>query len=176
MTNPNNSDDGGSLEKINKAIQLVCRRSIGVLDTNFLCQSIGILNPPTPLTVREDSSIRDALAVLREARAGCLLVLSAKGSLVGIFSERDCLLKVVPQFEQMVDRGISEVMTREPVTQSIDGTIGFALTLMSEGGFRHIPIVDESGVPTGLLSVKEVMDYIVAKFIDDALAFDPNAP
>lgn len=176
MTNPNDSDERGSLDKINKAIQLICRRSIGVLDTNFLCQSVGVLNPPTPLTIREDASVREALAVLRDARAGCLLVLSANGSLVGIFSERDCLLKVVPQFEQMVDKSISEVMTRNPVTQGVDCTIGFALTLMSEGGFRHIPIVDEAGIPTGLLSVKEVMDYIVAKFIDDALAFDPNAP
>jgi CBS domain-containing protein len=80
----------------------------------------------------------------------------------------------VPHFDQMRSEPISSVMTRDPVTQSVDCTIGFALTLMSEGGFRHIPVVDEAGYPISLLSVKEVMDFIVGRFIDDALAYNPE--
>ncbi|NDC38886.1 MAG: CBS domain-containing protein [Proteobacteria bacterium] len=172
MTNRNDDATGAKLKRANEAIAMVCHRSVGVVDTNFLCQTIGGIRLPAPLCVSEETIVSDALAMLKEARAGCLLVVAASGAVSGIFSERDCLLKVVPDFEEMSRKRMSEIMTRDPVTQTVDCTIGFALTLMSEGGFRHIPIVDDKGHPISLLSVKEVMDHIVARFIDDALAFD----
>ena len=174
MTSQGDGSSNQRLKRANEALNLVCHRPIGVMDTNFLCQTIGVINLPTPLCVAEDTLVAEALTKLREARIGCLLVVSADGVVTGIFSERDCLLKVVPTFEEMCQKKISELMTREPVTQTVDCTIGFALTLMSEGGFRHIPVVDEQGHPISLLSVKEVMDYIVGRFVDEALAFDPG--
>ena len=174
MTNRVDNSGTKKLAKLNEAIGMVCHRALGVMDANFLCQTIGVIKLPVPLCVAEDTKIHDALAKLGEARIGCLLVVAPDGKVSGIFSERDCLLKVVPHFDKMRSEPISSVMTRDPVTQSVDCTIGFALTLMSEGGFRHIPVVDEAGHAVSLLSVKEVMDFIVGRFIDDALAFNPE--
>lgn len=174
MTSRGDNSGSRKLAKLNEAIGMVCHRSLGVMDANFLCQTIGVIKLPAPLCISEGTKIQEALAKLGEARIGCLLVLAPDGKVSGIFSERDCLLKVVPHFDKMRTEPISSVMTRDPVTQSVDCTIGFALTLMSEGGFRHIPVVDEAGHPISLLSVKEVMDFIVGRFIDDALAYNPE--
>lgn len=174
MTNRSDGSGNPKVKKANEAINMVCNRAIGVMNTNFLCQTIGVINLPTPLCISEETSVGEALGKLRDARIGCLLVVSPEGCVSGIFSERDCLLKVVGDFDVMRQKKISELMTRDPVTQTVDCTIGFALTLMSEGGFRHIPVVDDKGHPVSLLSVKEVMDYIVGRFVDEALAFEPG--
>ena len=160
------------LGRINEAIHMVCNRTLGVLDSNFLCKSLGVLNPRVPHCISDSTLMSKALEDLRQQQVGCLLVLDGDGKLAGIFSERDCLTKIVPEFQKWLDRPIRDAMTKEPVTQTLDSTIGFALTLMSEGGFRHLPIVDEQGQPTGIISVKDVMDYIVRSFINDALAFE----
>ena len=163
------------LSQVNEAIQLACDRSFGVLDSGFMCQSISIVNPPAPLCVGEDTSVSDVLAILRRERVGCVLVTDQSGKLVGIFSERDCILKVTENFTAVIKEPVSAIMTRDPVTQTPDATIAFALNLMSQGGFRHIPIVDSEGVPTGLISVKDVVDYMVGRFVDDILSLDLTA-
>ena len=58
-------------------------------------------------------------------------------------------------------------MTRDPFTIKPNSPVAFALSLMSEGGFRHVPIVDEDGMPISTLSVRDIVDYVVAKVSDD---------
>ncbi|MCB0359791.1 MAG: CBS domain-containing protein, partial [Bdellovibrionales bacterium] len=58
---------------------------------------------------------------------------------------------------------LSEVMTSSPHTQTMTSTMAFCLTMMSEGGYRHIPIVDDDDIPIGLVSVKDIVDYIVGQ-------------
>ncbi len=56
-------------------------------------------------------------------------------------------------------------MTPQPVAQPPDVTIAHVLNLMSVRGFRHIPLVDEQHVPVGIISVKDIVDYITGEFI-----------
>jgi CBS domain-containing protein len=56
-------------------------------------------------------------------------------------------------------------MTAKPVTERPDVSLAFALNLMSNGGFRHVPIVDQDNMPIGILSVKDVIDHIVQKMV-----------
>jgi CBS domain-containing protein len=56
-------------------------------------------------------------------------------------------------------------MTADPVRERPETTIAFALTLMSNGGFRHLPIVDDEDQPIGILSVKDVVDFLVQKMM-----------
>jgi CBS domain-containing protein len=63
-------------------------------------------------------------------------------------------------------------MTKEPMTVTPEVTLAYALNLMSQGGFRHLPVVDDAGRPSGVLSVKDVIDLIVSQFVEDALALE----
>lgn len=157
---------------IENAIHTACKASFGVLDTNFLCRSISVLQPHKPLSVKQTDSIESVLQLLRSNKIGCVLVTGQDGKLSGIFSERDVLLKVISGYPANKAQPVSEFMTPDPVTQPPDATIGFVLNLMSTGGFRHMPILDGDGLALGIVSVKDVIDFIVKSFTDDLLAFD----
>ena len=157
---------------IETAIRTACKASFGVLDTNFLCRSVSVLQPHKPLSVSEGESVESVLRLLRSNKVGCVLVNGSDGRLSGIFSERDVLLKVIEGYPANKDLAVSEFMTRDPVTQAPDATIGFVLNLMSTGGFRHMPILDADGLALGIVSVKDVIDFIVKSFTDDLLSFD----
>lgn len=157
---------------IENAINTACKTSFGVLDTNFLCRSVSVLQPHKPLSVKPDDSVEAVIQLLRSNKVGCVLVSDNAGKLVGIFSERDVLLKVIEGYPKNKDHPVSEYMTPDPVTQQPDATIGFVLNLMSTGGFRHMPILDADGFALGIVSVKDVVDFIVKSFTDDLLSFN----
>ena len=157
--------------QISEAVRLLTQPRLGVLDQNFLCQSVGVLNLAPAITIQETQSLEDALRLLRDNRIGCLVVTNKNNVITGIFSERDCVLKVLEWSREEFSKPVSEYMTKDPIAQAPDSTIGFALQLMSQGGFRHLPIIDEQNHPIGLLSVKDVVDYMVEKFTDDLLNF-----
>ncbi len=159
---------------IENAIHTACKASFGVLDTNFLCRSISVLQPHKPLSVKSDDDVESVVGLLRANKVGCVLVTDHNGKLVGIFSERDVLLKVIQGYPGNKGKPVSEFMTPDPVTQQPDATIGFVLNLMSTGGFRHMPILDSDGLAFGVVSVKDVIDFIVKSFTDDLLSFDTS--
>ncbi len=157
---------------IEQAIQSACQVSFGVLDTNFLCRSVSVLEPKKPLAVRDTDNLETVVSLLQKNRVGCVLVLGERDTLRGIFSERDVMLKVVDRYEALKSKPIKEFMTPDPVTQPPDATIGFVLNLMSSGGFRHMPIVAADGTAIGIVSVKDVVDFIVRSFTDALLNFE----
>jgi len=163
-------------EEINVAIRQACQRSFGVLDSSFLCRSVSTLEPRPPLCVGVETSLEEVLALLKRERIGCVLITGENGKLTGIFSERDLVLKVCPELESKLPRPVREFMTADPVAEGPDASIAWALTLMSHGGFRHLPIVDGTGIPVGIISVKDVVDAIVASSIDDLLEFEGELP
>lgn len=157
---------------LEKSIQNACSTSIGVLDSGFLCRSISVLNPKNPICVAENTTVSQTVEHLRSNRVGCVLVVSPKGKLVGIFSERDLLLKVMDDYPVKAGKPITLFMTKDPVAEGPDATIAFALNLMSSGGFRHLPLVDAEGGPIGIVSVKDVVDFIVESFTASLLNLD----
>ncbi len=155
------------LDQVGELLINACRRDVGVLSGSFLCQSLSSLNPRVPLCVSTDTKVEKVLEILRDNKIGCVCVTDQSNKLVGIFSERDCLIKITSKFNSALNEPIECYMTKDPVTQTSDGTIAFTLTLMSEGGFRHLPVVDESGSPVGMISIKDVIDAIVSRFFSD---------
>jgi CBS domain-containing protein len=143
----------------------VCGTGGEALSLSVLCESIGTIGLQEPEIVRTGTSIEECVQKLKESKRGSLVVVNASGKLVGIFTERDCVRKLfctTPCFQDPIET----VMTPDPVREHALATIAFALTLMSHGGFRHLPIVDEDDSPIGILSVKEVMDFLVAKMLE----------
>lgn len=171
MSEKNNASDFGAGE-MGEAIRTACDRRLGVLDSHFMCKSVGNIPSKQPICAHPEDSVEKVLGMLRENKTGCVVVIDETGATLGIFSERDFVIKISGDYTARMSRPISEYMTREPMTVTADCTLAFALNLMSQGGFRHLPIVDERGRPNAVLSVKDVVDVIVGQFVSDVMALE----
>lgn len=162
-------------ERIDEELTILAERTARkrgpVVDQQTLEQPIARLEPRAPLCVEQTATLADAVAAMREHRVGCMLVVDAGGYLVGIFTERDLLLRLE---DTDLSRGIRPYMTPEPETLGLDDPIAFALNLMSVGGFRHVPLVDEEGRPVGMVSVKDVVNFLADVFSQHVLTIPPN--
>jgi len=141
--------------------------TIGVLDKRFLSRSLGLLNPKPPLLVKDSATLRDALEVLQANKVGCVIITDDKGKIAGIFSERDVVLKICLNDIDLDTTCITEYMTHNPSTTEMTATMAYALNMMSHGGYRHLPIVDETNCPLGIISVKDIVDYLVDTLVGD---------
>lgn len=141
----------------------------GVLDNRFLSQSVGLLEPPEPIVAYEDEPVKRALQILKENKIGCVVVVGQDDTLKGIFSERDVLLKLVLEDVDINDTLMRDIMTKNPQSVEPTSSVAFALNLMSEGGFRHLPIVDEENIPVGIFSCKDIIDFISKGLTKDLL-------
>ncbi len=118
------------------------------------------LKPRPAGTLREAATIRAAVQLMLEEKLGAVIV-EREGQPVGIFTERDLMRRVVAAGIGL-DRALEEVMTPDPETLGLDDGIAYALNRMTVGGFRNIPIVDENEALVGIISQREVVNYIVS--------------
>lgn len=105
-------------------------------------------------------------AMQREHR-GCVLVTddgTERSKLTGIFTERDVLFRIVDRGRNPAALPIGDVMTSDPDTLSVHASIAYVLNKMSIGGFRHIPVVDDEHRPACVISVRDVVSFLVAAF------------
>lgn len=156
---------------VSAAIRAMCSKSFGVLDSNFLCKSLSMMHPPEPLCLGEDATVAQAVEEMQKHKIGCILVVDRQRKLVGIFTERDCMLKIIGKEIDLKSTPIVDLMTRDPVSERPDTTTAYALNLMSQGGFRHLPLVDADKVPIGIISIKNIVDFIVDTLTTDLLNF-----
>jgi CBS domain-containing protein len=125
------------------------------------------------LAVDEQASLDEALRLMRERKQGCVLV-THDGKLSGIFTERDVLMKIVGTRIDLDRTPIRPYMTREPQTLPNDASVAYALNKMVVEGFRHVPLVDAQGRPTGVVSMREVVEYVANSFPKDVLNLPPE--
>ncbi len=144
-----------------------------VLDESLLREPIATLGLNPPVCVDEQASVAAAIALMQERHIGCVLV-TREERLVGIFTERDVLNDVVGRAIDPAATRVSELMTSDPETLPSTGAIARALNKMSLGGFRHLPVVDADGRPVSVVSVKDIVDYLVDFFAHDILTLPPE--
>ena len=113
------------------------------------------VSPATP--------VQDAIQTMRAMRTPGVLVVDA-GVLVGLFTEKDFLNRVVAAELLPGETRVGEVMTPSPEVLGPDHPVALAINRMAIGGFRNVPIVDEHGRPLGLLSVRDVVDHLAEIF------------
>jgi CBS domain-containing protein len=146
-------------------------KQMGMLDQRFLARSIGLLPPPDPIVVYETDSINKAVVHLQKEKHGAVLVVDRNDIVTGIFTERDAVLKVLGKDASFLEEPIANVMTKNPQSCQMTTTVAFALTMMSKGGYRHIPVVDEGNHPVGILTVKMIIDFLVQSISHDVQSF-----
>jgi CBS domain-containing protein len=132
------------------------------LARNLRVESVSRLGLSPPRAVTPAQSVAEAVALMRRDNSGCLLV-CAEDRLVGIFTERDLLRRVLATGRPLSTR-LADCMTPDPVVVSPSAPISTALRLMEEGGYRHLPVIDETGRPVGVLSVKRIVHYLAEHF------------
>jgi CBS domain-containing protein len=116
------------------------------------------LGAPAPQLIDADTPIDEAIARMQAENIDCLLV-TERGALVGIFTDRDAILKVAGRPSSGLT--IGEVMTHDPVILRSGDPVAVAINKMAVGGFRHVPIVDR-GEPTGVVSARDVFRHLAA--------------
>jgi CBS domain-containing protein len=108
-----------------------------------------------PIAVTPSATISDVVHVLAEKRIGAVLVLDGE-QLVGILSERDVVRSLAKQAGATLDLTAGDLMTHSPTTTSPDASVADAMEIMSDGRFRHLPVM-ENGKLIGLVSIGDVV-------------------
>jgi len=125
-----------------------------------------ILEPRALVTATPQSSVAEAAVLMKGHRVGAVLVVE-EGRLVGIFTERDAVYRVMAAGRDPFATRLAEVMTRDPKTVEPGETFGYALLLMHEHGFRHAPVVVD-GRPIGVVSARHALDPDLEEFAAEA--------
>jgi CBS domain-containing protein len=129
---------------------------------NLKIDSVSRLHPTAPRQVSPHQTVGEAVETMRREHVGCLLVCTGQ-QLVGIFTERDLMRRVLAVGKPLTVP-VSECMTPDPVAVHPKDPISAAVRRMEQGGYRHLPVVDERGRPLGVLSVKRIVHYLVEHF------------
>ena len=125
-------------------------------------------------TMEANTSLRDVLSQMQTTHCHNALILQ-NGKLVGIFTERDVLMKVADNKEAL-DKPVSDFMTRDPITLSKAATAADALALMARHHIRNVPIVEDDGTVVGNFTHFSVLDFLAEQFPDITLASYPVYP
>ena len=125
---------------------------------------IKIAQVPPP-TVTVDATVLEAVWSMQNARAGATAVLEGE-QLVGIFSERDVMLRVVAAQRDAAATKVQQVMTSPVKSVTEEQDAGDALELMVSNHVRHLPILDDQGGLTGLISIRNLLQHHVEELAD----------
>jgi CBS domain-containing protein len=124
-------------------------------ETRIYNQLVGDYMRAAPPTVPAGTPARDAIARMSEAAASALLVVDAGAALKGIVTERDVTRRIA--FRLGPDAPIDQAMTAPVATIRADDYLFHGVARMRQAGLRHMPVVDGSGAPVGLLDLHEAL-------------------
>jgi CBS domain-containing protein len=113
-------------------------------------------------SVEPSTTIKQTVNAMVANHAGYATVMK-DGKLVGVFTERDFLNRVVVA-KQNVNQPVEQFMTPSPVTIHYRATMQETVELLENKGLRHLPVVGDDGIPIGVLSIKDVVHYLVQYF------------
>jgi len=127
------------------------------------------------VTVGPEATVAKAVELMKRRKVSAVLVVAKRKprKLLGIFTERDFMARAL-EARGFGRLRIDKVMTRDPETLSARDSVAYALNKMNVGRFRHVPIVDGDGTPTGIISARDLIDFIVELCPEEILNLPPQ--
>ena len=139
-------------------------RADTVIERSLMEDPIACLQPIRPLTADPDAALDVAIRRMRDHGIGCLLVVTGEGVLAGVLTERDLLQKVAGLGLDMARCQVKDFMSAVPESGRPEHPLGYALQRMIVRDIRSLPLVDEAGRPTGIVSSRDVITYMATRF------------
>ena len=131
---------------------------------DIFTKPIEMLGPRQPVCLDRQTRLAEVIARLKGKNVGCILVTNERGELIGIFTEGDAQYKVAGLIRDLESVPVESFMTPRPSVLRSDSPISQALHLMGLHGFRHVPLVDGEGKPTGFISFRDIVRFIEQNF------------
>ncbi len=151
------------------------------LDTEFrkledalLSDEVRLLAPSEPIRLSPDASVAEAVARMVDNRRAGVVIVDSGGRLIGIFTERDLLTRVVRQGRDLSRTRIGDVMTASPEALAPNDRICFAINRMHNAGYRTVPLVDGEHRPIGIVTVNDVVGWLARVFPEAILNLRPG--
>lgn len=133
---------------------------------------VGQLERHPLLSLPPDTTLECAIALMNQHERGAVLVVKDDAQLIGIFTERDVLRRVLPRGLSLARTPLADVMTAQPDVLPEHATLAQALRTMARSRYRHLPVVDEQGRPLTIVSMRRIIQFVCEAFPQQIL----NAP
>jgi len=146
-------------------------------DTQLLQEPVTVLSTRSPLIFSESAPTSEAMRAMQSEHSGVVLITedgTAGSPLLGVFTERDILLRVINRGRNPAETPLKEVMSADPEFLQADARVAWVLNMMSVGGFRHVPVVNVRGCPVAVISVRDVVEFLVEAFPNEILNLPPD--
>lgn len=110
-----------------------------------------------------DTTIKKAVRILNKYRIGSLIVLNSDGDIEGILTERDVMIKLANTDDLVGNLPVRSIMTPKEklIIGSGEDTLEHLMNIMMDNKIRHIPIVDKDGILQGLISIRDIIRFLL---------------
>lgn len=120
------------------------------------------------VTIAPIATLAQAARLLTSKRIGAAVVMQG-GQLLGMLSERDIVRAIAVSGAEALERPVSEVMTSRVVTCALNDTVDELMDVMTEGRFRHLPVMERDEV-IGIISIGDVVKHRIAETVMESEA------
>ncbi|MEK7362435.1 MAG: CBS domain-containing protein [candidate division NC10 bacterium] len=144
------------------------------LEGALLNDAVNVLGPSEPIRLPAAATVHEAITKMLANRRAAVVIVDAEGRLIGIFTERDVLTRVVGQGRDVQRTTLAEVMTSDPEALSPQDRICYAVNRMNNAGYRTVPLVDAERRPIGIVTVSDVVKWLAEIFPEAVLNLRPG--
>lgn len=120
------------------------------------------------ISIRPQETLGKAVEILRDKNIGALIVADANGALQGILSERDIVRKLADTPGRTLPHKVEDVMTKEVMTCTGKDLVVDVMKRMTEGRFRHMPVMDDTGL-AGMVTIGDLVNHRLIQLEFEAL-------
>jgi CBS domain-containing protein len=121
------------------------------------------------VSIEPTASLASAVSLLTEKHIGAVVILGAGHRIAGILSERDIVRALAERGAAVLDEPVSQVMTRKVTTCAENETVTEIMERMTDGKFRHVPVLDQGDV-VGIVSIGDVVKHRLHEMESDSAA------
>jgi len=149
-------------------------REFRKLEEALLSETVSLLAPSVPIKLTVEATVEEAIGQMLANRRAAVVIVNEEGRLIGIFTERDVLTRVVGASRDPRTTKLGEVMTPDPEALAPNDRICYAINRMNNAGYRTVPLVDAEHRPIGVVTVKDVVKWLAEIFPEAVLNLRPG--